>query len=162
MFYIKFPNYDLKDKKIAGFDLDNTIITTKSGKKFPKDQMDWKWLNTNVKNKLITLSKEYVIAIFTNQLGISLGKQSKSELIDKFSNIYKELDVPIIFLVSDRKDFYRKPGVGMWQVLEKEGIIKEGSFYVGDAAGRETDFSNSDKEFALNIGIDFYTPEDFF
>ena len=35
-------------------------------------------------------------------------------------------------------------------------------FYVGDAAGRHTDFSSSDAKFAFNCGIHFYTPEQFF
>jgi len=36
------------------------------------------------------------------------------------------------------------------------------SFYVGDFAGREGDKAASDKEFAENLGIKFYTPEEFF
>ena len=51
-------------------------------------------------------------------------------------------------------------------------IDKDNSFYVGDAAGRikgwsnnkkaKKDFSCSDRKFALNIGIKFFTPEEFF
>merc|ERR1719277_2952117 len=42
------------------------------------------------------------------------------------------------------------------------------SFFVGDAAGRakakgiKKDFSDSDLKFALNIGVSFKTPDDFF
>ena len=51
-----------------------------------------------------------------------------------------------------------------------EGRIDLGKcFYVGDAAGRcksgvrrKKDWSDSDKKFAINIGIEFYTPEEFF
>lgn len=47
---------------------------------------------------------------------------------------------------------------------------KSQSFYVGDAAGREAnwkpngkkDHSTADRKFAANIGITFYTPEEFF
>lgn len=58
----------------------------------------------------------------------------------------------------------------MWKYFEKNlnnGIeinMKE-SFYCGDAAGRpksgsrKKDFSDGDRKFALNIGIDFKSPE---
>jgi len=61
----------------------------------------------------------------------------------------------------------------MWKIFVKEcngGIqpdLKE-SFYCGDAAGRlkskgkKKDFSDSDRKFAINIGIKFLTPEMYF
>jgi Polynucleotide kinase 3 phosphatase len=36
---------------------------------------------------------------------------------------------------------------------------KSTSFYVGDAAGRADDFASTDRKFALNVGVQFYTPE---
>ena len=36
---------------------------------------------------------------------------------------------------------------------------KSASFFVGDAAGRLNDHSSSDRKWALNIGIPFFTPE---
>ena len=39
--------------------------------------------------------------------------------------------------------------------------VKSG-FYCGDAAGRPQDYSDSDKIFAQNAGIKFYTPEELF
>jgi len=47
-------------------------------------------------------------------------------------------------------------------------IDKENSFYCGDAAGRDKtatrkkDFSNTDKLFAVAVGIKFMTPEEYF
>jgi hypothetical protein len=36
---------------------------------------------------------------------------------------------------------------------------KSASYYVGDAAGRANDFASTDRKFALNVGVQFYTPE---
>lgn len=36
---------------------------------------------------------------------------------------------------------------------------KDRSFFVGDAAGRKGDFAGTDRKWALNVGIKFYTPE---
>ena len=50
--------------KAVLFDMDGTIITTKSGKKFPIDENDWKFYNGVVKRKLsglfeVTESDQY-------------------------------------------------------------------------------------------------------
>jgi bifunctional polynucleotide phosphatase/kinase len=36
---------------------------------------------------------------------------------------------------------------------------KNDSYFVGDAAGRPDDFASTDRKFAINAGIKFYTPE---
>jgi len=36
------------------------------------------------------------------------------------------------------------------------------SFYVGDAAGRPGDHAGSDRKFASNVGLKFFTPEEYF
>ena len=41
-------------------------------------------------------------------------------------------------------------------------VNKEHSFYVGDALGRPGDFADSDKEFAVNSGIRYKSPEEMF
>lgn len=53
--------------KLAGFDMDWTVIRTKSGKKFPTYAGDWMWWHSTVPTKLRELHKEgYAIVIFTN------------------------------------------------------------------------------------------------
>lgn len=161
MIIIKSLNVNFK-RKIAGFDLDYTLIKPKSGKKFPIDHSDWVWLYPEVKEKLINISKDYQIVIFSNQLGISKNKTSKEELEEKFKQIEKDINIPLIFLIADNDDKYRKPRIGSWKYIIKKGGIKEGSFYVGDAAGRYNDFNDTDRKFANNIRIPFYTPEYYF
>lgn len=66
------------------------------------------------------------------------------------------------------KDIYRKPECGMWHELMADvsrmglKVDHSRSFYVGDAAGRKNDFSDSDREFAKALQLKFFTPEEFF
>lgn len=89
--------------------------------------------------------------------------------------------------VAKKYDLYRKPNIGMWQQMKLDlkdefdvdnGIrISKKSFFCGDAAGRvrpgqfkkkmhptsnKGDHSDTDRKFALNIGINFLTPEEFY
>ncbi len=168
MLYFKYSETNLDGKKIAGFDLDYTLIKPKSGKKFPIDYNDWTWLYPNTKEKLIEIAKEYQVVIFSNQMGIDKGKTTKEEIEIKCKNIQQDIGIPIIFLMSDKDDKYRKPRIGLWKILVKENINKKDSFYVGDAAGRgkteeyKKDYSDVDRKFAENIKVQFYTPESFF
>ena len=152
--------------KIAGFDLDFTIVKPKNFRRFPKNKDDWIFLNDHVKKKLKELYNEgYRIVIFTNQGGISKGKTKLDDIIHKLDNIIKSLDIPVDYVISYGYDKNRKPDIGMWNIYKKyskKRIFRKNSFYCGDAAGRKKDFSNSDKKFAENIGIKFYLPEEIF
>lgn len=53
--------------KIAGFDMDYTLIKTKSGKKFPVNKDDWVLENAKVSRKLSNLAQNgFKIIVFTN------------------------------------------------------------------------------------------------
>lgn len=99
----------------------------------------------------------------------------------KVEAIAEELGVPFTLYAACANDGYRKPRTGMWDYmcadlgLRSEFQInercanrhaREGSetvvFMVGDAAGRENDHSDCDKHFCENLGIPFFTPEEFF
>lgn len=163
--------------KIAGYDIDWTIITTKSGRVFPKDCDDWQIAFNEVPGKVKDMHKMgFKIVFFTNQAGVSKGKLKINDLKRKIQSIVAKLNVPIQVFISTGKGKYRKPVTGSWNILTQQkndgiAIDMEQSFFCGDAAGRpekklpnkrKKDHSSADRLFALNIGLKFYTPEEHF
>jgi len=174
-----------KEEKIAGFDLDGTLITTKTGNKFALDENDWKWWDEKVKERLKEeIGKGYKIVIMTNQNGVDKGKITVETLQKKLKQIIQDLGEEIIIMAALKEDHNRKPNIGIWNYLQKiYKCNKTESYYVGDAAGRpqgwrkmimkkssnqnrlydgKKDHSACDRKMALNIGLKFYTPEEFF
>lgn len=126
----------------------------------------------------------YLVVILSNQGSISLKHNTKSlqadtlslkNFKDQLTGHLTRLDFPVSVYAATGNDKYRKPRVGMWEQMKDDfdldvenGIDMEGSFYIGDAAGREKtdkrlkDHATSDRDLAANIGIKFQTPEEFF
>ncbi|PXF48982.1 Bifunctional polynucleotide phosphatase/kinase [Gracilariopsis chorda] len=160
--------------KIAAFDLDSTLITTKSRAKFPKSPNDWRLLNSQIQPMISALADDgYLIVIFTNQAGVSNGRINESFVKTRLQGILAALKVDVGVFVATGKDNFRKPATGMWDKLVQmiggiERVDDQNSFYVGDAAGRRArpghsaDFSDSDLRFSINIGLQFRTPEEYF
>ncbi|KAF8418544.1 putative DNA 3'-phosphatase Tpp1 [Tirmania nivea] len=156
------PTYS-KPRKIAAFDLDSTLIKTCSGKVFAKSESDWTWWDPVVPTRLKELHSE-------GQGGIKLDKPgSKLDIFKlKVAAMLSALDIPLALYGATENDKYRKPRSGMWDEMVDDydtdihGVNKEESFLVGDAAGRDGDFSASDRYFAFNVGIKFHTPEEYF
>ena len=66
---------DINSKRIAAFDMDWTLIQTKSGRVFPVNHHDWKLWHDGVPSKLRRLIVDgYRIVVFTNQGGVRTGK----------------------------------------------------------------------------------------
>ena len=164
-------------EKIAAFDIDGTLITTMSGRVFPTDINDWKILYSEVPGKLKQLVAEgYKLVFITNQAGIAKGKLTVEQFQMKMTKLLARLGVPtMVFASISDVGYYRKPRPGIWEWLELRGnhgvvVDREKSFYCGDAAGRlvghlpgrKKDFSCSDRLLASNLGVKFFTPEEFF
>ena len=163
-------------RKIAGFDMDGTLIATKSGNVFPRDTSDWRPLYPGVKAKLQDLHYKdgYDVVILSNQLAVSTGKTTITGMQGKIDSILRLFEIPANVIFATRRDVYRKPAPGMWSYFKEQNkdspINEADSFYCGDAAGRpadkrtgrKKDFSESDLKFAHNISLTFYTPEEVF
>ena len=155
---------DLNAKNVAAFDLDDTIIKTKSGKRFPKDHTDWQFFNDKVQPTLTHLYKSgYLIMIISNKRGIAKGRMTVAQFESKLDTIHTALNkLPFICLYATGDDVYRKPRTGLWEkfLLSRPTNPPDltTSYYCGDAAGRSTDFADTDYKFALNAHLPFKLP----
>ncbi|KAF9516397.1 hypothetical protein BS47DRAFT_1315489 [Hydnum rufescens UP504] len=158
--------------KVAMFDLDGTLIRPQGGRKHPQDSNDWEWWHSRVKAKLNDVIKDgFSVILVSNQGGFS-RKNAERKMTQwklKISQIAAQLpEVPFRVFAAGQYDFYRKPLPGTWKALERlfgddnVEIDKYSSFFVGDAAGRDADHSCVDRFYAMNIGVKFYTPEEYF
>jgi bifunctional polynucleotide phosphatase/kinase len=168
---IYYTQNDVVSHKFAVFDLDGTIITTLSGKRFAQSQDDWQLSFTQVIQVLRKYNDDgYKIIIVTNQHNVEIEMLS-----DKLANIQKLIQTPTEFYIAVEKDTHRKPMTDIWDfILQNNHItptdVHPSTFYCGDAAGREknylrgkpADFNITDRYFSNNIGISFYTPEEIF
>jgi bifunctional polynucleotide phosphatase/kinase len=159
---------NLRDIKIIYiFDLDYTLIKTKSGKKFPINKSDWELLYPNISEKISQLSSS-IIGIISNQKGLKTQEQ-KMDWIDKIKQINQIIKIDFVF-ASIADDRYRKPLPGSYEFIKEkivgidwDGIVKKKKiYYIGDAFGRPNDFSDTDIKYALNNNLKFKTPEMFF
>lgn len=153
-------------EKVACFDLDSTLIETKSGKRFPIDEDDWEFFSENVVPKLTELRGDgFCLVIVTNQSGLG-GKEDKaSAWRRKLEKVTGAIGLPMRVYCGTGHNGYRKPCPGFMNAIRngvKDGVLDPESFYCGDACGRAGDHSDCDYKFALNSGIRFVTPEELF
>eukprot|EP00928_Gymnodinium_smaydae_P090524 TRINITY_DN74312_c0_g1_i1.p1 TRINITY_DN74312_c0_g1~~TRINITY_DN74312_c0_g1_i1.p1 ORF type:complete len:220 (+),score=40.22 TRINITY_DN74312_c0_g1_i1:122-781(+) len=155
--------------RIAAFDFDKTLHFGGGAA--------WRLSSAHVPARLRHLHEVegYRLVVFSNQH--AAGRQRTQELMDKhvaetvarFDDFVAFCGLPIeIFIAAARGDIgdkYRKPETGMWDLLCSKTLPGAPapdpgqSFYVGNAAGRPTDFSNADREFANRAGLTFHTEE---
>lgn len=139
-------------EKMAAFDYDWTLVSLKNGKTFPTNIDDWEWLYPTIPQKIQKYYNDgFMIVIITNQ--------SKDWKHEQIKLVAKTLDIPIFILVSISKCDY-KPNPKIFNLfIGNYKINKKTSFFIGDAIGRKSEFSDSDKVFAENIGVSYYCPE---
>jgi DNA 3'-phosphatase len=155
--------------QIVAFDLDGTLINTKSGAKFATNHNDWKFFHASVPEKLRSLHEEgtYVV-IVSNQGGVGKFKNLTTDSLKrKLNAIIEAIGCPVDIFCSFLKDEFRKPGVASWSYISSRSLqlpsastSEARTLYVGDAAGRPAhrgrpkDFASTDLEFAQGIGAE--------
>ncbi len=115
-------------KKVAAFDVDSTLVQTKSGKSFPEDATDWTWLykDGSIERTLKQLAREgYKIVLISNQKGVTASKNSSHGMVqEKFNlimNDIKSWGVYVQAFYATEDDIFRKPRLGMWQYASQVG-----------------------------------------
>lgn len=170
-------------QKWALFDLDWTLIRptttnkrlTLSGGPLSFGTDDWTIIPGRVERLKDFVRENYTLGIITNQKFTGQRLQNALQRVLSATNLLSEsLNVPLYSMISsdatsmanlnDPNSHYRKPGTGWSYHL---GFLP-GSIYVGDAVQDPTrpdrgwGYSDSDRQFATNIGLPFYSPEEVF
>jgi bifunctional polynucleotide phosphatase/kinase len=142
--------------KVIFADLDHTLITPKGKYVFPKTIDDWKWKNDAIVPKLKAMYADgYEIVIVSNQ-----KRMSGEEVKTKATMIYDDLLLPFVFISGHSDLYYRKPQLGLWEVLLKyilldaNNVDYTSSVFIGDSV--------ADLYFARNTGIPFMHTDMFF
>lgn len=176
---------ELTGKRILFADLDGTLIQTASGKTFAEDVTDFR-IRKDVLDKIKCMDELSFLVIVTNQGGIPQyvsKKDFEAKLwgISQFIQAYLRKTSPFVQDESDievhcvccssmdKEHPCRKPNPGMLQNF-MDGELrfaakwlkdKANMLMIGDASGKEGQFSDSDKKCAENFGIDYLDVEDF-
>ena len=165
----------IKKYEVIFSDLDGTLIDTISDEIFPKGIWDMK-IKFDVLDKIKEINPKCLL-IITNQGGIEKGFvnrrnfEFKMEYLCRSIKEYTGIEVEYSYCEkNDPNNKYRKPNIGMVDSLTykmiNRGIIDNGIMtcnilMIGDASGKEGQFSDSDKKCADNAGFDYIDVDDF-
>lgn len=169
---IRWIKRSLGYKRVLFADLDGTLIVTNSGKIFPENINDWQF-----KKGIIEAIQKYEpthLHIVSNQGGIEKGKLKANLVFDKMLKIQMLLRkalpktrVTFDYCASnDPKCERRKPNSGMidyyrTDIYNGTDCERHECLMIGDASGKEGQFSDSDKKCAKNAHIRYMDVDDF-
>lgn len=175
--WIRVPREEkpLKDKiiSLASFDLDHTLIHSNKGERFIEDDVSFIFETDTVKDKLISLKRSgFTIVIFSNR-GTPKGQKYMIDIAKlRMEEFFKRLGFECFVFFATKKDIFRKPNPGMFNLFKKLTEIKEitkDSFYVGDAAGSEHSrgdphysWEDTDYKFSVSSNLSFKLPVEIF
>lgn len=158
----------MTDFELFIFDVDGTLVTTKSGDTFRRTADDWKWLPGRMK-RLQDLSVEVHVAFASNQAGVAFAwsRFSEQDITDEMAimadatgasmwrccfSTPNEKALPQYFNANDPN---RKPGPGMLlDIMGHLEISANKTLFVGDRP--------EDEGAARAAGVAFQWARDFF
>lgn len=159
-----------KKYRVIFADLDGTLIEPIYGDKFPLGIWDMQ-LKFDVLAAIKVAAPE-TLCIVSNQGGIEKGYvdllnfQIKLKYVGLCIEEFCGINASWRYCGSNNpNNYFRKPNIGLLQGFYEEyydGLIgKEDMLMIGDASGKEGQFSDTDKSTAINYGIDYLDVQDF-
>ena len=180
-------NGDPIRSKVAAFDLDGTIMkwVSEAPGFWPSRLEHFELWNAGLIKKLRQLYDDgYQLVIFTNQGGVQKAHNGKratlvKTIIDWLESIIERPLCAVASTKSIKKspnDSFHKPQPHMWTKVLATNTFAQGkgfdkvvptydlssSFFVGDSADEDDSQGGVDRKFAQNVGITFYTPDEYF
>lgn len=164
-------------RNIAMFSFNNTLIT---GYAPTEEGYVWEFGFDSIPDKLREISETHNIIIYDVLLPATIPKKktkpnythqtgsrdATKAVLDEF---VKKLNIPLIAVFNQRYNCYHKPCTNVWKLIEKTYIVKtkleldiKSSYYCGSLAGRGDSEASTDRAFASNAGINFFTPIELF
>lgn len=153
--------------RLIGFDVDGTLVETKSGAAFRKSADDWQWLPGRLEKLQALQEQDISIAIATNQGGVAFGSFSfadiQAELLRMLQDVPLEYESLFMCVLHPKASLpayrqesnRRKPGPGMLiEAMETFNELPGDTLYVGDRP--------EDEQAAQNAGIAFMYAHLFF
>lgn len=135
---------------------------------------DWTVIPGRIERMNDFVREGYSLAIVSNQMSkgkrLDTTKQRMQNIYNYFVKYFPDIvllyatDETTLANKDDHNSLFRKPGIGWAYYLR----FLPGSLFVGDAC-QDTDnpqlswgYSDSDRQFAINMGLPFYSPEQVF
>lgn len=182
--YENYLQAHMKDRKFGGFDFDHTIVSPKrpirpkpgtSTRKFasktdPSD-FDLMYPANDIRRRFYdVVAQDYALVVITNQASIQDKRTRQWNLgvfIARLEMVFCEAlglgtECPVLICIAGADHAYRKPSPFSFWHLELHGMFQPSGFFVGDASDAQISFACSDRKFAYNTGLQFYTPDQFF
>lgn len=168
--------------RLALFDIDGTLIVSRSGARWATDAEDWIWAHPNIPQVLQQRATAgWIVALVSNQQRADVDPAPRQKIESVLVALEAALGWRPITLIATGpatlKDKhkttnpYRKPARGLYDILLVNLGLKTSDVTAvtmcGDAVGAEDPYppyrwTDSDRQFAANIGAKFERPCDVF
>jgi len=173
MSFALFPSTSsVRSSSISLFDIDGTLVVSKSGRRYASDDGDWIFTSDAIVGHLNELNAAgRVVALVSNQSAWGAPAQAKIESILaalQTANGWAPWCLVATAPMKQKDTVYRKPGRGLFDTLvEQLGVVPTDVTMCGDAVGSDDPnpayrWASSDREFAAAIGAIFQRPCDLF